>query len=222
MFPLADGVYMAGGSVKSRLFSPVVFGAAAALGGLLSLDMLWDGSFVDRAEAHARLMPGGVIMPRSNQDGLKTAPCGGVAAKTPTPLAPGQKLNIAFEETINHPGWYEIHLSTDGGSTFAVPLLKRLDDVQNAGVPLPHRYNVEVLIPDVTCTGSCVIQLIQVMTDRNPPTNYYSCADVIIKKDGVTVSPSPSPAATPSPSPQPAAVPDAPQEFKIEWNGGKP
>jgi hypothetical protein len=33
------------------------------------------------------------------------------------------------------------------------------------------------MMPNVNC-DNCTLQLIMVMTETNPPTNYYSCADI--------------------------------------------
>ena len=140
------------------------------------------------ALGHARLI-GTALPPRSTADNLKVGPCGNVSAQMPTDLVAGQELKLDWEETINHPGWFEFRFSTDG-IDFSNLLLK-VTDTQNTTTDLPHKYQGVLKIPDATCEN-CVIQFIQVMTDSNPARNYYSCADVNIKSKSI-----PDPKQTP-------------------------
>jgi hypothetical protein len=147
------------------------------------------------AFAHARLDPTKSLKPRSDSSGLKTAPCGDVAATTDaskrTELVAGSTLTIEWQETIDHPGWFRIAFSPDGETGFDDNVLKDdiTDDKDGSGIRYddPSTYvafKTTIKVPDEPCEG-CSIQLIQVMTDRNPPTNYYSCADIrIIADDG--------------------------------------
>lgn len=129
------------------------------------------------AFAHARLKASNNIVIRSNNAGIKTGPCGGVArAAIPADLVGGQKVTVNWEETIQHPGRYEFYFSESGDTNFK--LLATVVDTQDDSATLPHQYSVELTMPDISCTA-CTLQMIQVMTE-NPanPRNYYSCADI--------------------------------------------
>ena len=185
--------------------------------------------------AHARLTPGSAIVPRNNRDDLKSAPCGGAPKSAVQTFAPGAEVTLRWEETVEHPGWYEIRISRDGVD-FSHRLLRK-DDDQNSRNDLPHTYEARVTLPTYECE-SCVLQFVQVMTDRNPPTNYYSCADVRLS---ASMPPSPGGnvgAATPTAPAAVTAVPAsvgtatvtpvvptrsaAPTAFKIEWRKEAP
>ncbi len=177
------------------------------------------------AWGHARLLGGSALPPRTSADNLKTGPCGGVPAGTPTTFPPGATLDVQWEETIDHPGWYEFRFSSDG--TDFSQLLLRLDDTQNGYGDLPHRYTARLTLPDAPCER-CVVQFIQVMTDRSPPTNYYSCADISL----VTGAPMPTIAASPVPdrTPLPASTDSppakaravAPTNLRLKWRQEAP
>ena len=140
--------------------------------------------------AHARLKPTGKLTPRNEESGLKTAPCGDAvidAAKRVT-LSAGETITVEWEETINHPGSFKISFAPNGTSEFV--LLKEVADTQDGPVTFGdpatyHQYSTTITVPDVTC-NTCVMQLIQVMTDRTPPTFYHSCADVKITGGSTT------------------------------------
>jgi hypothetical protein len=127
------------------------------------------------AFSHARLKASGPTPPRNNSAGLKSAPCGGVAKGTPTELVAGSEITLQWEETIQHPGWYEFSVSYDNDENWTTILV--VQDTQDNRNDLPHQYTATLKVPEVTCTN-CTFRMIQVMTDRNPPTNYYSCADI--------------------------------------------
>lgn len=139
--------------------------------------------------AHARLDPAKSLKPRSDADNHKTGPCGSDDPTTDptkrTTLIAGESIDIEWEETVNHPGWFRIAFSKDGTTGFDANVLKdNITDTQNGNVTRSdpntyHKYKVSIKIPDEPCEN-CSIQLIQVMTDRTPPTNYYSCADIKI------------------------------------------
>jgi hypothetical protein len=150
----------------------------------------------DLALAHTRLK---IPVPRSSADGLKVGPCGGVArTATPTMLTVGQTIQVSWEETINHPGYYTFEFSPANDSDFVE--LKKVNDTQNAaGI---HQYTTDVTIPDVPC-DACTFRLIQYMTeDPANPRLYYSCADIKI-----AAAPGPNPTPTPVPGPVPAPGP---------------
>lgn len=148
------------------------------------------------AEAHTRLKASTGVLPRSMNAGIKTGPCGAYPKSlNPPTLTGGQQLTVTWEETIDHPGRYEIYFSEANDTNFV--LLQTIPDVQ--GGTLPHQYSSTVTLPDVNCT-TCTLQLIQVMTE-NPanPSLYYSCADMNL----IASSPNPvPPVVTPTCKPE--------------------
>ena len=164
--------------------------------------------------------------PRSQNTGIKSGPCG-PDPETPQQSRPiyqtGTFVSIKWLETIQHPGRYEFRISTDGGRSFPAQPLLVINDAQDGRNDLPHRYQAQLRMPDSPC-AHCVLQLIQVMTDRNPPSNYYSCSDFGLTDDPAQTRPPPRAAgATPSPlptTPGPAPGPEIrpPQlPLKLEW-----
>lgn len=144
------------------------------------------------ALAHARFKLGSITPPRNNSTGLKTAPCGGIAkTNTPTIFTAGQNVEIEWEETINHPGYFRILFSpnaVDDQADFDNNiLLDNYTDTQN-GNDTPHLYKAVVPLPQQVC-DQCTLQLIQVMMDRTPPSNYYSCSDIQVTAAGDTTPP---------------------------------
>ncbi len=148
--------------------------------------------------AHARFSANKLLKPRSDSDGLKTAPCGNVAQlplDQRTQIVAGSKITVEWEETIEHPGWYRLAFSPDGSTGFDDNVL--LDNIPDTTGAISrtnpstwHRYSAEIDVPTTPCEN-CTIQLIQVMTE-NPamPRNYYSCADVrIIAADSTAEKP---------------------------------
>jgi len=136
--------------------------------------------------SHARWSLTGLVKPRTNSTGLKEpAPCGGVArTSTPVVLQSGSTVNVQFEETINHPGYFRISFSSASDSGFDENIL-----VPNIPeVPATRFYTQSITLPDIECSD-CTLQLIQVMTDRTPSTNYYSCADIQLTTTGTLPPP---------------------------------
>ncbi|MFN8792233.1 MAG: hypothetical protein ACK5Y2_12330 [Bdellovibrionales bacterium] len=91
-----------------------------------------------------------------------------------------------------------LSLANDQG--FQNNVLATVLDNQNLGNNLPHRYQTQIVIPNIDCP-TCTLQMIQSM-EENPamPTFYYSCADLIIRPAGAPV-PVPPPAPVPTPPP---------------------
>jgi hypothetical protein len=147
---------------------------------------------------HARLRIGGTLPPRSTSAGIKTGPCGNIArTNTPTILQAGQSLVVQWDEVIDHPGYYRVAFSPANDANFdANVLAAKVDDVNGV-----HAYETTVTVPNIECT-QCTIQLIQYMTENSPPSLYYSCADVEIRK-GPVPSPTPGPSIKPNPAPIP-------------------
>lgn len=131
------------------------------------------------AFGHARFKLDGLFKPRTNDPGLKTAPCGGAArTNTPVSLTPGQQVTVEWEETVDHPGFFRLSFSPANDLGFESNVIAdNIVDTQNDG-KTPHFYSKQITLPNQTCTA-CTLQLIQVMTE-NPaaPTNYYSCSDM--------------------------------------------
>lgn len=143
------------------------------------------------AHAHARWSLTGLLKPRNDSTGLKTAPCGGVPGATdPSKRAVLQKgavIEVEFEETIQHPGHYRIAFSAEGDGGYEQNIiLDNIPDNQD-DANTPHVFKSTITVPNIDC-GNCAFQLIQVMTDRDPPSNYYSCADVIIGKPATSTA----------------------------------
>ncbi len=138
-------------------------------------------TFSHSAFCHARWTLTGIVKPRTNATGLKEpAPCGGVSrTATATILESGSTINVQFEETVNHPGYFRIAFSSASDSGFD-------ENILAANIPeitSSRFYTQTITLPDIECSD-CTLQLIQVMTDRSPPTNYYSCADIQLTRTG--------------------------------------
>jgi hypothetical protein len=133
-------------------------------------------------------------LPRSTLT-QKMGPCGVVRTTRPTVLVAGQQLLVKWNETFAHPGYYRISFSAANDTNWVI--LK--DDILNPSGTQPGSFTVT--LPSEPCTA-CTLQLIQVMTESSPPTNYYSCADLVLNA---------------------AATPDAgtpPQDGGTPWDAG--
>jgi hypothetical protein len=142
------------------------------------------------AFGHARFKLNAAFKARTTDTGLKAAPCGGAARTTnPTILKAGQTVTIEWEETIQHPGMYRISFAPDADTGFEANILAdNIVDNQDDGATIPHSFSTTITVPATPC-DNCTLQMIQVMTDRVPPVNYYSCADIQIKAaDDATVT----------------------------------
>lgn len=122
----------------------------------------------------------------------KTSPCGArntARSNNVTVFAPGETITVEWDETVDHPGHYRIMFDDDGHDfpepanerDFCVPgedpgcLADNITDRRGGGA-----YSVQVTLPNIECEN-CTLQLIQVMTDRNPATLYYRCADLALR-----------------------------------------
>lgn len=145
---------------------------AAAPGALLALLL----AVPAEALAHADLL---FPRPRVPQT-LKTGPCGGIPRRgAPLVARPGETITVQWEETIDHPGYYQIRFSMGGDANF-IMLRDAIPDVR---IPVGQRvalYSAAVTLPDAPCPAG-TLQLIQYMTE-NPqrPELYFSCADVVL------------------------------------------
>lgn len=146
------------------------------------------------AWSHARLRSDGSIPPRTNNAGIKNGPCGGIARTvTPTVLQRGSTITVTWEETVNHPGRFEFYFSPANDANWV--FLKSVVDNQN-DTNLPHQFSTTLTLPNQDC-AACTIQMIQVMTETNPASLYYSCADIVLQGGaGQPPSPNPDPGVT--------------------------
>jgi MYXO-CTERM domain-containing protein len=117
--------------------------------------------------------------PRSDSDGLKTGPCGNVAATdAPNELMAGSTITVRWLETVDHPGYYRIAYSMPGDADFEDHVL--LDQIADVDCPdEPCSYTAEVTLPSEPCEG-CALQLIQYMGTAAPYSPYFSCTDVTL------------------------------------------
>jgi hypothetical protein len=145
------------------------------------------------SHGHARLVE---PRPRDNSDLYKDprGPCGVMRNMNQpvTSYRPGQRIQVRFDETVNHPGCFLISFSAANDQNFRLLL-----NVKHVGTPpqpvpgSPRPYTAMVdLPPGVTC-DQCTLQLRQVMLANEalpcPPDpirsgdSYYSCANLKIE-----------------------------------------
>jgi len=135
--------------------------------------------YTDLANAHARFALNSATPPRSENSGIKTGPCGNYPrTTTPALFEPGQQITVQWEETINHPGYFRIAFSPADDLGFDQNILYQVQDDQNDQL-LPHFYSATINLPAEPCQF-CSLQLIQYMTEVDPPGKYFSCADIQI------------------------------------------
>lgn len=138
------------------------------------------------AHAHIRMSS---PAPRSDDDGLKTGPCGDVPRGSGplTSYELGTTVRVSWAETIDHPGWYRIAVGNGDDEGFDNNVLAdQVADRTGGG-----SYAVDVALLPTPCEA-CTLQLIQYMTDK--PTvdgeyqRYFACADIAIVEgiEGVT------------------------------------
>ena len=140
--------------------------------GLLTMALAFEAS------AHARWLETGTTPGRTNNDNIKSGPCGYARTNDPAVFRAGETVTLQWEATIYHRGYFRVAFSpaNDQGFDDNV-LLDNITEVQGQRI-----YSAQVTLPDTPC-DNCTLQLIQVMLDRNPPTNYYSCADIQLVAD---------------------------------------
>lgn len=138
-----------------------------------------------QSHAHTRWDAAGITPPRTNADDIKSGPCGEPRTNSPAVLEAGSTVVLKFETTIFHQGDFRIAFSEANDAGFDEHILAE-------GIPdyAGERYrSEEVTLPDIEC-DQCTLQLIQVMRDRTPPTNYYSCADIqLVRADSTDTTP---------------------------------
>jgi hypothetical protein len=141
---------------------------------------------------------------RYGRDVLKTGPCGsadGERTSNVTYYAPGETIEVVWDEYVDHPGHYRIAFDDDGVDDFVDPATMMelysndtvlLDGIEDKG-PGERSYMATVTLPDVTCEN-CTLQVIQVMYDKPPYTTpgndiYYQCADLVLRDGGAPPGP---------------------------------
>ena len=140
--------------------------------------------------------------PRNNRNQIKVCPCGGVPmGNSPTILVAGQPYTVTWTEFVDHPGYYKIFFSPANDQNF-IELAKIIDN-QNGG---DYSYTIPAFPNTPTDHGT--LQLIQYMTETDPPGLYCSCADIKVVT-GVAPPPPPAPPMPPPVMP-PAPPPGLP------------
>ena len=146
---------------------------------------------------------------RHGPEVLKEGPCGiehSSRGKNISVFAPGETIEVQWNEYINHPGHFRIAFDESGNNSFQDPVcLDNCDSrsmviEQQAGDPsvlldaIPDTpsgglSSVSVTLPDIEC-DDCTLQVIQVMTDKPPYTIggndlYYQCADIVLTSSAI-------------------------------------
>jgi hypothetical protein len=117
----------------------------------------------------------------------KQAPCGASGSKRGTQVtkfAPGAKITVEWDETVDHPGHYRLAFDNDGDDVFANPSTPNDHFASTLMEPIADKagghYTQQITLPTAPCTN-CTLQLIQVMTTSVPYDSfYYQCADITI------------------------------------------
>ncbi|HZH02510.1 MAG TPA: SCE4755 family polysaccharide monooxygenase-like protein [Myxococcaceae bacterium] len=152
-----------------------------------------------QALAHAHLTE---PRPRDDQS-YKTGPCGNAPrGNAPQVYRPGERVTVSWTETVAHPGYYQVWFSAADDANFTL----LADQIPNpAGITATQ--SAEVTLPSIEC-AACTLRLIQVMQESEPPTNYFSCADISLQPPPPLDPGTPRPdAGTPPPSPPPPSPP---------------
>jgi len=142
----------------------------------------------------------------------KVAPCGneGTPANTGpvTEYKAGQTINIAFEETVFHPGHYRVSIAADQASLPADPSKDVVADSQsecgslkiNPAPAMPlvadglvvhttrltGMQTAQVTLPAGMTCDHCVLQVVEFMSDHPAPCFYHHCANIKISTNGPT------------------------------------
>jgi hypothetical protein len=151
------------------------------------------------SHAHSRLLD---PVPITNDDGLKSGPCGCYfgdtpedATEEPNPMKcnnvypietyePGQTITVLFEETINHTGSFRVAFSPKAPEQVTKADFEAgvLSDEPDANAMSGGDITATITLPDVEC-DPCVVQLRQLMDGAATPY-YYSCAAVRLVAPG--------------------------------------
>jgi MYXO-CTERM domain-containing protein len=107
--------------------------------------------------------------PRSEDDGLTMAPCGGVASGAPQAFMAGETITVEWEVAVSHGGAITIDFSEADDMNFDDHILAMdLDEMAGA------TGSADVELPDVDCE-QCTLRVVQVNPGKD---DYHSCADI--------------------------------------------
>lgn len=141
---------------------------------------------------------------RDSRDYVKDGPCGRAGSSPGVVVATfvkGETITVRWDEFVAHPGHFRLALSAEGDGAFVDPTdyddfypadNVLLDDIEDPDGTRDH--TASLTLPDSEC-DACVLQLIQVMTDKPPwgPEGgnelYYQCADIRIVADASQLPP---------------------------------
>ena len=146
---------------------------------------------------------------RHGPDVLKQGPCGiegSSRGNNISVFAPGDTIEVQWNEYIDHPGHFRIAFDESGNDSFQDPVcldncnsLSMVIEQQAADpsvlldaipdTPIGGPSSASVTLPDIEC-DDCTLQLIQVMTDKPPYTIggndlYYQCADIVLTSSAI-------------------------------------
>jgi hypothetical protein len=126
--------------------------------------------------------------PRTTEN--KTGPCGGSSTRgtNVTTFAPGEKITVEWDETVDHPGHYRIAFDNDGQDVFVNPNNPNDNFAFTLMEPIADKvgghYTQQITLPTTPCSN-CTLQLMQIMTTVVPYNSfYYQCADITIGDGG--------------------------------------
>lgn len=135
--------------------------------------------------------------PNSN---LKRGPCGQVENGRTERLnvfAPGQTIEVTFDEFANHRSYYRVAFDLDGDDDFPLfpgPGVLPEGDDPTRDCPVDGRvilayelmdgrggtHTLQVTLPDVEC-DNCTLQVVQYMYGTGNPY-YFQCADLVLSR----------------------------------------
>ncbi|HEU4729453.1 MAG TPA: SCE4755 family polysaccharide monooxygenase-like protein [Kofleriaceae bacterium] len=121
----------------------------------------------------------------------KAGPCGAAGSTRGTHVAtfaPGAKITVEWDETVDHPGHYRIAFDNDGDDVFVNPNNPNDNFPFTLMEPIADKagghYTQQVTLPMEPCEN-CTLQLMQIMTTQVPYNSfYYQCADIAIRVGG--------------------------------------
>src|SRR3954447_6826080 len=106
----------------------------------------------------------------------------------------GKTITVKWNETINHPGCFEIDVSAANDTGWvSLGTMKH-----SAAGRTPRPYTTTVKLPDGMACDKCTLRVRQYMLAADPPTcppakvpadsTYYQCANVVLKGGGMTTA----------------------------------
>ncbi len=120
----------------------------------------------------------------------KSGPCGASGStrgSNVTTFAPGETIDVEWNETVDHPGHFRISFDDDGndftnpnnpGDNFPETIMEPIADKSGG------HYAQQITLPTTPCEN-CTLQLMQIMTTVVPYNSFYfQCADIRIGEGG--------------------------------------